>query len=251
MSLYDEMCKLRESFLLGIRDFFKLHHALSIYTHHTNHAQSRASALSTLHFFLHRFRRGRRLPCAPTLILALLQRRGIMSSPSMAQDTAALPSQSVWDRISAWASEHKAVIYTVAGVTLVATAAGVYYYVSSAPKKDGGAEEDSSTEKRKSKKDRRKARKEVEEKLLDQSKNRTDSDGEVSSSTDNQSAAMKSPQTAVEEDEFPEITEEYVTSLNEEVCQHCGIYEAISNRRVDKYPLGTERPRCQVESFRQ
>lgn len=101
-----------------------------------------------------------------------------MSSASMAQDPAALSSQSVWDRISAWASEHKVVVYTVAGVTLVATAAGVYYYVSNAPKKDGGAEEDSSTSKRKAKKDRRKARKEVEEKLTDQSKNRTDSDGE-------------------------------------------------------------------------
>jgi mitochondrial import receptor subunit TOM70 len=92
-------------------------------------------------------------------------------SSSAAQDTATLPSQSVWDRISTWASEHKAVVYTVAGVTLVATAAGVYYYVSSAPKKDGGAEEGTSTAKRKTKKDRRKAKKEVEEKLTDQSKN--------------------------------------------------------------------------------
>jgi len=98
-----------------------------------------------------------------------------MSSPWTAQDTTALASQSVWDRISAWASEHKAVVYTVAGVTLVATAAGVYYYVSSVPKKDEGADEDSSTAKRKAKKDRRKARKEVEEKPADQSENGTDS----------------------------------------------------------------------------
>jgi import receptor subunit TOM70 len=148
-----------------------------------------------------------------------------MSSSSTAQDTAALPSQSVWDRISAWASEHKAVVYTVAGVTLVATAAGVYYYVSNAPKKDGAAEEDSSTAKRKAKKDRRKARKDVEEKLSDQSKSRTDSDGEVSSSTDNQSAAMKPPQVTFEEDDFPEITEEYATSLNEAVCQYRDLYD--------------------------
>ena len=144
-----------------------------------------------------------------------------------AQDTTVLPSQSVWDRISAWASEHKAVVYTVAGVTLVATAAGVYYYVSSAPKKDGGAEEDSSTAKRKAKKDRRKAKKEVEEKPADQSKNCKDSDGKVSSSTDNQSAAMKPPQVTVEEDELPEITEEHVTSLNEAVCQYRGLYERL------------------------
>jgi import receptor subunit TOM70 len=149
-----------------------------------------------------------------------------MSSPSTVQDTAVLPSQSVWDRISAWASEHKAVVYTVAGVTLVATAAGVYYYVSSAPKKDGGAEEDSSTSKRKAKKDRRKIRMEVEEKLTDQSKNRMDSAGKVSSSADNQSAAMKSSQPTVEEDELPEITEEYATSLNEAVCQDCDLLVA-------------------------
>jgi len=150
-----------------------------------------------------------------------------MSSPSTVQDTTALPSQSVWDRISAWASEHKAVVYTVAGVTLVATAAGVYYYVSSAPKKDGGAEEGSSTVKRKAKKDRRKARKEVEETLSDQSKNCTDSDGEVSSFTDNQSATVKPPQATSEEDELPEITEEYATSLNEAVCQHPGLYDRL------------------------
>jgi hypothetical protein len=166
-------------------------------------------------------RRGRRLPCAPTLIVALLQRRRIMSSPSSAQDTAALSTQSVWDRISAWASEHKAIVYTVAGVTLVATAAGVYYYVSNAPKKDEGAEEGSSTAKRKAKKDRRKARKEVEEKLADQSS--TYSGDEVSSSTDNQSDTMKSPQVAAEEEELPEITEEYVISLNEAVCQSRGL----------------------------
>ena len=118
-------------------------------------------------------------------------------------------------------------VYTVAGVTLVATAAGVYYYGSSVPKKEEGADEDSSTAKRKAKKDRRKARKEVEEQPADQSKSRTDSVGEVSSSTDNQSAATKSPQVAVEEDELPEITEEYATSLSETVCHHCVLYERL------------------------
>jgi import receptor subunit TOM70 len=45
-------------------------------------------------------------------------------------------SDSVWDRISNWASENKAVVYTIAGVTLVATGAGVYFYLSSdQPKK--------------------------------------------------------------------------------------------------------------------
>lgn len=44
-------------------------------------------------------------------------------------------SSSVWDRISNWASEHKGAVYTIAGVTLVVTAAGaVYYFTDSTPK---------------------------------------------------------------------------------------------------------------------
>jgi len=70
-------------------------------------------------------------------------------------------SSSLWDRISTWASEHKGVVYTIAGVTLVVSAAGVIYYVSdsgSSPK-----QQESSGGKRKSKKDRRKTKKEAEE----------------------------------------------------------------------------------------
>jgi import receptor subunit TOM70 len=40
------------------------------------------------------------------------------------------PASSVWDRISAWASENKAVVYTVAGVAIVVTGAGVAYYLT-------------------------------------------------------------------------------------------------------------------------
>lgn len=35
---------------------------------------------------------------------------------------------SVWDRISTWVSEHKAVVYTIAGVTVAVAAGGVVYY---------------------------------------------------------------------------------------------------------------------------
>lgn len=38
---------------------------------------------------------------------------------------------SVWDRISTWVSEHKAVVYTVAGVTVAVAAGGIVYYSTS------------------------------------------------------------------------------------------------------------------------
>jgi mitochondrial import receptor subunit TOM70 len=40
------------------------------------------------------------------------------------------PSQSsLWDRISKWASENKVAVYTIAGVAIVVTGAGVAYYL--------------------------------------------------------------------------------------------------------------------------
>ena len=44
--------------------------------------------------------------------------------------TSSAPPSSVWDRISTWASEHKAVVYTIAGVAVVVTGAGVAYYLT-------------------------------------------------------------------------------------------------------------------------
>lgn len=42
-----------------------------------------------------------------------------------------MPAESsVWDRISNWVSENKAVVYTIAGVTVVVAGATVYYYTS-------------------------------------------------------------------------------------------------------------------------
>ena len=50
-------------------------------------------------------------------------------------DTLEPSASGVWDRISSWAAEHKGAVYTIAGVTLVVTAAGaVYYFGDSAPK---------------------------------------------------------------------------------------------------------------------
>jgi import receptor subunit TOM70 len=78
-------------------------------------------------------------------------------------DTSKLPpssSQSVWDRITNWVSENKAVVYTIAGVAVVVTGAGVVYYLSDSKKPSSGA---SSSTQKKSKNQRRKEKKKAEE----------------------------------------------------------------------------------------
>ena len=83
-------------------------------------------------------------------------------SPTL--DTSSLSSQpsssSFLDRLSTWASENKAVVYTIAGVAVVVSGAGVAYYLSDSRK---NAKVDVAEEQRKaSKKERRKAKKEKE-----------------------------------------------------------------------------------------
>jgi import receptor subunit TOM70 len=70
-------------------------------------------------------------------------------------------SSSLWGRITTWASEHKAVVYTIAGVTLVVTAAGVVYYVNDSNKPKEPTSPPS--KKNQAKKARRKAKKEAED----------------------------------------------------------------------------------------
>jgi import receptor subunit TOM70 len=73
-------------------------------------------------------------------------------------NTASLSSQTgssgLWDRISTWASENKAVVCTIAGVAVVITGAGVVYYLS-----DSKSDTKADAERRASKKERRKAKK--------------------------------------------------------------------------------------------
>ena len=70
-------------------------------------------------------------------------------------------SSSFWDRVLTWANENKAVVYTIAGVAVVVTGAGVVYYLTDS-RKDSKTE--AADEKRKaSKKERRKAKKEKEQ----------------------------------------------------------------------------------------
>ncbi|RFU74057.1 mitochondrial outer membrane 72k [Trichoderma arundinaceum] len=99
-------------------------------------------------------------------------------------------SSSTWDRISSWVSENKAVVYTIAGVAVVVTGAGVVYYLNSDSKSDASP--------KLSKKERRK-RKEAERKAADTK------------------AAPSKTATVEPESELPEIDEGSVLQLTPEV----------------------------------
>ncbi|MCJ1391266.1 Mitochondrial import receptor subunit TOM70 [Xylographa bjoerkii] len=81
-------------------------------------------------------------------------------------DISSLPSDasssSLWDRLSTWASENKAVVYSIAGVAVVVTGAGVVYYLNNS-RGEAKAEE----KRRASKKERRKAKKEKEKEEIE------------------------------------------------------------------------------------
>lgn len=104
---------------------------------------------------------------------------------------------SVWDRITSWASENKAVVYTIAGVACVVTGAGVVYYMSSDPR---ASKSDSAP--KLSKKERRK-RKEAERKAAD-------SKDAPKSSQPAQAAPAPS------ESDLPEIDESSVKGMTQE-----------------------------------
>ena len=78
-----------------------------------------------------------------------------LGTSSLSSDASSLP---LWDRLSTWASENKAVVYTIAGVAVVISGAGVAYYLSDSRK--GSKEAAAEDKKRLSKKERRKAKQE-------------------------------------------------------------------------------------------
>ncbi|KAK3296823.1 uncharacterized protein B0H64DRAFT_473017 [Chaetomium fimeti] len=116
----------------------------------------------------------------------------------MGTPSAPIPADSsLWDRISTWVSEHKAVVYTIAGVAVVVTTAGAVYYVTSGPSEE-------STPKL-SKKERRK-RKQAER----------DAEARSTSAKDAVSPAAAGKAASVESaDELPEIDEAFVQGLSE------------------------------------
>jgi len=95
------------------------------------------------------------MPPAPTTIPSL-PNGGL--NPAYATIQTPTAPQSFWDRVSTWASENKALVYTIAGVAVVVTGAGaVYYFADSSAKGD-------TEQRRASKKERRKAKAEAKAK---------------------------------------------------------------------------------------
>lgn len=131
-----------------------------------------------------------------------------------------LPAESsVWDRISTWVSENKAVVYTIAGVTVVVAGATVYYYTSDNSKPKGDAQP------KLSKKERRK-RKEAEKKAEAQ-KN--------AAAPREAPAASKAP--AVDSaDEIPEITEATVQAMSLDDRKHW----AVKLKEVGNHAYGSK-----------
>ncbi|KAF7929698.1 uncharacterized protein EAE98_003466 [Botrytis deweyae] len=109
---------------------------------------------------------------------------------------ASTPQSSVWDRITTWASENKAVVYTIAGVAVVVSGAGVAYYLLD-------SKDSTSTQSVPKKSKEKRRRKKEEKKEADLEKGTTPPDTK--------------PKTPVETiDELPEVDENTVGSLSDQ-----------------------------------
>ncbi|KAK4121396.1 mitochondrial precursor protein [Parathielavia appendiculata] len=119
--------------------------------------------------------------------------------------SAPIPADSsLWDRISTWVSEHKAVVYTIAGVAVVVTTAGAVYYVRSS-----SSQEPKDTQPKLSKKERRK-RKQAEREAEAQKASAPAKEAEAPAPAAAKAAAVESA------DELPEIDENTVQTLTEQ-----------------------------------
>ncbi|KAK5987555.1 Mitochondrial import receptor subunit tom70 [Cladobotryum mycophilum] len=118
-------------------------------------------------------------------------------------------TSSTWDRISSWVSENKAAVYTIAGVAVVVTGAGVVYYLNSDSTSTSNAP-------KLSKKERRK-RKEAERKAAD--------------AKDTATPAQPRAATVEPESELPEIDEDSVLLLtSDQRDQYAGRLKAHGNK---------------------
>ncbi|KAH8160375.1 hypothetical protein CIB48_g7872 [Xylaria polymorpha] len=107
--------------------------------------------------------------------------------PSLGRPIAIPVQSSVWDRLTNWTSENKTLVYTIAGVAVVATGAGVVYYLNDAP--------NGSAQPKLSKKERRKKK---------------EADRQAEAGEKSVTAKPEQPKAAAVEsvDEFPDIDED-------------------------------------------
>ncbi|KAI1823416.1 mitochondrial precursor protein [Xylaria intraflava] len=77
--------------------------------------------------------------------------------PTLAKPVAVPVHSSVWDRLTNWASENKTLVYTIAGVAVVVTGAGVVYYLNGDVQKGPAQPKLSKKERRKRKEAERQA----------------------------------------------------------------------------------------------
>ncbi|RKU44431.1 TOM (translocase of outer membrane) complex component [Coniochaeta pulveracea] len=112
---------------------------------------------------------------------------------------------SLWDRISTWVSENKAVVYTIVGVTVVVTTAGAVYYIKNNSEPKDTAPRPSKKERRKKKQAEREAEAAAKASPTEQKTTTTEA-----KATETKSANVESA------DDLPEIDETTVATLSEE-----------------------------------
>ena len=148
-------------------------------------------------------------------------------------------SSSLWDRVSNWVSENKAVAYTVAGTVVVVTGAGIIYYRSeSAKSKSPPAPRKSKKERRKEKKDAEEAQKKSGITLKDEEAGMC-LPARYTRGTEADPPVAPVPKAAtvetVTEEELPEIDETTVDGFSQDVCSQAHlIFQRRANRRQER-----------------
>lgn len=125
----------------------------------------------------------------------------------LGQPRIAVPADStLWDRVSTWVSEHKAVVYTIAGVAVVVTTAGAVYYIKNSSEPKDSAPRPSKKERRKKKQ----AEREAEEKARAAPQQPAAGPSPTTGAPQPQTAKVESA------DDLPEIDENTVLALSED-----------------------------------
>jgi import receptor subunit TOM70 len=149
-------------------------------------------------------------------------------------------TSSLWDRLSNWASENKGVVYTIAGVTLVVGAGGAIYYLSSNDSTSDGSAAGSASNKRKKQRDRKRAKERAEkEAAKEEPKAGMQSGDDLPSGTARTDQAAESKKASVApaaQDELPEVDENSVAALSEDVRNNISKYTPLAD-----WPLSQDR----------